>query len=172
MPTFTFPDRQTGECHTDSPLPVISASTTRSQATAALGLTPTAKSDASSDVPTPRRSYRLPGEWTIMATPCLVQLHFFDERLVAVSISILSEAEARFFRDNPSGLLSWDSWSESKEVESNRIQQELLSRTYGNPDETTYPIPGVRYVFSWGEISAYYDARSAESTTSIRPPLQ
>ncbi|MDR1180757.1 MAG: hypothetical protein LBL13_02100 [Bacteroidales bacterium] len=53
--------------------------------------------------------------------------------------------------------LSWDEWSEAKELERKMKHDELLKNAIGNPP----------YKYSWGLISSNYDPRSGSSNIAL-----
>jgi hypothetical protein len=63
----------------------------------------------------------------------------------------------RFGFKNQSGMLSWDDWSEAKELQSKVEYDHWLTSEIGT-----------RRVFSWGNIEAYFDAKGGGSGIVLR----
>jgi hypothetical protein len=53
----------------------------------------------------------------------------------------------------PNKSVSWDDWSEEKELETKNRQDNLLKQNFGDPP----------YEYQWGSLELVYDKRSGSS---------
>lgn len=85
----------------------------------------------------------------------IVVLYFNEQKVLKfVSMCIGSDTDK-----------SWSDWSEERELDIKRKNDEWLSKQLGEPTRSeNYPYPIDEYEYDWGTVSSSYDPRSASSS--------
>lgn len=91
----------------------------------------------------PYNSYRIEDYIELLGEKFIMVLFFQNEKLNRMNLSIY----------NPNSSGSWDDWSEEKELETKKRQDNLLKQNFGEPP----------YEYQWGSLESVYDKRSGSA---------
>jgi hypothetical protein len=91
----------------------------------------------------PYNSYRIEDNIDFLGEKFNMVLFYQNEKLNRINLS--------FYNPNSSG--SWNNWSEEKELETKKRQDNLLKQNFGAPP----------YEYQWGSLESVYDKRSGSA---------